>query len=206
MIKDQILIFGVSEQFTGDIIESCIRKEINYLLVTNLSDSGSSTTNSLSANDLIESQIRIPTILGLAKPDSKRNAKISAMTFNLENWINLIDPTAILPTSIDLGVGIYINAGVIVGSNTCVKNFVTSNRGAVLGHHVEIGEYAFIGPGAIVSGGVTIGADAYIGAGAVIRDGIQIGSNSVIGAGSVVVKNVETQTTVLGNPARPYAK
>ena len=38
--------------------------------------------------------------------------------------------------------------------------------------------------------------------GAIVIGGIQIGDNATIGAGAVVVKDVPSNTTVVGNPAR----
>ena len=50
---------------------------------------------------------------------------------------------------------------------------------------------------------VWIGADVWIGGGAIILPGVTIGDGAVIGAGSVVTRNVATEQTVAGNPARP---
>lgn len=43
---------------------------------------------------------------------------------------------------------------------------------------------------------------ASIGSGAVILGGVTIGAEALIGAGAVVTKDIETGTTVVGNPAR----
>lgn len=41
------------------------------------------------------------------------------------------------------------------------------------------------------------------GAGAIVLLGVTIGDNAVVGAGSVVTKNVEANTVVAGDPAKP---
>ncbi len=46
---------------------------------------------------------------------------------------------------------------------------------------------------------------ASIGSGSTILGGLVIGENSMVGAGSVVTKNVQPDTTVAGNPARPLS-
>ena len=48
-----------------------------------------------------------------------------------------------------------------------------------------------------------IGKNVWIGAGATVLPGVTVGDNAVIGAGSVVTKNVEADTVVAGNPAKP---
>jgi maltose O-acetyltransferase len=51
-----------------------------------------------------------------------------------------------------------------------------------------------------------IGRDVWIGASAVILKGVQVGDQAIIAAGAVVTKNVESQVTVAGVPARPLAR
>ena len=41
------------------------------------------------------------------------------------------------------------------------------------------------------------------GAGAIVLPGVTIGDNAVVGAGRVVTKNVEANTVVAGDPAKP---
>ncbi len=71
-----------------------------------------------------------------------------------------------------------------------------------VGHDTTIGDFTIIAANVAISGGVTIGKQCYIGANTTIREGITIGENSLIGAGSVVVKDIPSNTTFVGNPAR----
>ncbi len=49
---------------------------------------------------------------------------------------------------------------------------------------------------------VVIGEDCWIGGRAIILPGVKIGDRCIIGAGSVVTRDVPSDTTVIGNPAR----
>jgi len=50
--------------------------------------------------------------------------------------------------------------------------------------------------------GTLVKRGASIGSGAVLLCGITVGQNAMIGAGSVVTRDVPSDTTVAGNPAR----
>jgi maltose O-acetyltransferase len=50
---------------------------------------------------------------------------------------------------------------------------------------------------------ISIGDDAWLGGGAIVLPGVTIGEGAVVGAGSVVTREVEPDTVVAGNPARP---
>ena len=53
---------------------------------------------------------------------------------------------------------------------------------------------------------VTIGNNVWIGGGVTILPGVTIGDNVTIGAGSVVVKDIESNSVAVGNPARLIKK
>lgn len=54
-----------------------------------------------------------------------------------------------------------------------------------------------------VTAPITIGNSVWIGAGATVLKGVTIGDNAIIGAGAVVTKDVQANTIVAGNPAKP---
>jgi sugar O-acyltransferase (sialic acid O-acetyltransferase NeuD family) len=201
----KILIFGMSN-ITFDMIESCDRNKIKCFVLNNLAENIRFHKISIFSKLNNQKYKKTPAIMGVASPKAKISCKLAADQFQISRWTNLFDRNVIVPKRIELGKGIYINAGVVIGSNTQIHNFCTINRGALIGHHVEIDDYTFVGPGSIINGNVKIGENVFIGAGAVIKDGINIGQGAVIGAGAVVVKDVYPDQVIIGNPGKPYNK
>lgn len=90
------------------------------------------------------------------------------------------------------GHALVVNQGVVLGDNCVLRNSVT------IGHKK-------LSDGSL-SGCPRIGNNVDIGANVVIVGDIVIGDNVIIGAGSVVVKSVQSDCTVVGNPARILEK
>ena len=113
--------------------------------------------------------------------------------------------------------GIEIHPAAKIGSNF----FMDHGLGIVIGETAEIGENVTIYQ-AVTLGGImpsveselqrnqkrhpTIGNNVIIGSGAQILGPINIGDNARIGANSVVSKDVPSDVTVAGVPAREFAK
>lgn len=117
----------------------------------------------------------------------------------------LIDPTAVLASTVRVGLGTYINASVTVGGVTRIGESVFINRSASIGHHCMIGDFVSIGPGATLAGNIVVGKGSLIGAGAVVLPHIRIGAGSIVAAGAVVRGHVPDGVLVEGHPARRHS-
>ena len=117
-------------------------------------------------------------------------------------FINLIHPKAIIAPSVKLGEGIIVKAFCVLDSQVCIGSYSYLQSSVIVGHDVEIGEYCQINSFSFIAGNVHVGNNCSINAGARIIQGTKIGSGSIVGIGSVVLRNVKTNTTVFGNPAK----
>ena len=96
----------------------------------------------------------------------------------------------------------FISAGVIINPQVKIGVGCIINTGAIVEHDCSIGKFSHIAPGAVLAGNVSIGSGCMIGANAVIKQGVKVGDNVIIGAGAVVLKDVNSNTTFAGNPAK----
>lgn len=117
----------------------------------------------------------------------------------------LIDPSAVLARTVRVGVGSFINAGVVIGAVSLIGEGVVVNRSASLGHHTVLGDHVSVGPGATLAGNIQVGNAAMIGAGAVVLPHLRIGPGAVVAAGAVVRHHVPGGALVAGHPARQRA-
>lgn len=108
---------------------------------------------------------------------------------------------------------VVIMDDVHIGNNTCIDRGSLSDTVIETGvkidnlihiaHNVIIGENSYIIACSMIGGSVRIGKNCWIAPSSVIRNGIILGDNVTVGLGSVVVKNVPSNTIVMGNPAMP---
>ncbi len=135
--------------------------------------------------------------------DNQIRKKISETIFNQNhNLVNLIHSSSIIsPTTVMLNHNL-ISAGIIINAQVTIGRGTIINTGAIIEHECVIENYVHIAPGAVLLGDVKVGECSFIGANSVIKEGVKIGKNCIVGAGAVVLKDIEDNTTVVGNPAR----
>jgi bifunctional N-acetylglucosamine-1-phosphate-uridyltransferase/glucosamine-1-phosphate-acetyltransferase GlmU-like protein len=191
-----VTLFGVGSPIVVDVEESCLRAGWSIEMAVRNVPPPVYVSDVLSVREVTPGLVLSgPVLLPLFSPANRRFAWEQAVSLGASAFPALVDPTAILPRRIEIGEGVYINAGCTLGAASRLGRFAFVNRGACLGHHLALGAFASIGPGAVIAGQVTIGDDAMIGAGAVILPGITIGAGAVVGAGVVVDADVPEGAT-----------
>lgn len=116
--------------------------------------------------------------------------------------ITVVHPAAIISKHCRIEKGCFIAAGAIVQAFAKIEEGCIINSGAIIEHECAIEKFCHIAPGATLAGNVTIGENTFFGAGAVAKQGTTVGKNSIIGAGAVVTRNVPSNQTWAGVPAK----
>lgn len=133
-----------------------------------------------------------------------RRAIVAAMSFrDGPRWATVRHPTARLGASVQHGVGCQFLGGCEITTNVRFGDFCIVNRAAQVGHDCSIGEFVSMNPQACVGGCARVEAGSELGAGSIIRQSMVVRVGAMVGMGAVVVKDVEPNTVVVGNPAKP---
>ena len=119
----------------------------------------------------------------------------------LTPW-TLLHPLAYVGEDVEIGIGSCVAPNAILTASVRIGQHCILNVKASVSHNCTVGDFANINPAATICGWVTIGEGASIGAGAIVKDRISIGAWSLIGAGAVVTRDIPSNVTAVGVPAR----
>ena len=139
-------------------------------------------------------------ILAIGSNDVRK--QISERLDERVRWATLVHPSAILDTTVEVGEGSVVFAGVIVQPGTSIGRHVILNTASTVDNDCRVGDHVHVAPGVHVAGHVEIGDGALLGIGASVVPGVKIGEWSTIGAGAGVTRRVSANRTVVGVPAR----
>lgn len=135
---------------------------------------------------------------------SLRKKIVTALRQNKQiSFPAIISPSAELSGSVIMGEGSIINAKSVLTVDVTIGDFFVCNVACTVEHDCRFNDFVTLSPGVNVSGNVTLGECVTIGTGAVVIQGISIGDNSMIGAGAAVVKDIPSECTAVGVPAKP---
>lgn len=132
-----------------------------------------------------------------------RNRQLAEMESAGLTPLTLVHPSVVMSPFVSLGPGCIICAGSILTNTITLGPSVVVNLGVTIGHDVRIGTGCVVSPGVHISGEVVIGEECALGTGAVILPRLTLGDRVSVGAGAVVTRDVPSDTTVVGVPARP---
>ena len=144
-------------------------------------------------------------LCAIGNPQS-RFAVCAALGSAGARFATLVHPTAIVGPRSALGEGCIVCPGVIISCDVVIGSHVILNMHSTIGHDARIGDGATISCHVDITGGVRLGRGTLIGSHASVLPEVVVGDYAVVGAGSIAVRDVPSNTTVIGNPARILVK
>lgn len=150
---------------------------------------------------------KLPDAKVLAVPGSPtsykvRNDIISNLNLPVDRYTTIIHPKASVSALANIGYNSLIMSGVVITSNATIGNNVCVLPNTVIHHDCVIGNFTLVGSNVSIAGNTVVGNNCYIGSGTKIINNVSIGDYTLIGLGSNVIKSIESNSKVVGNPAK----
>ena len=208
-MKEAIVIYGAGG-LAREVYNSFIRdyEEYNFLgfIDDNVEVNSEVIDNKKvigNKNTLINSLEDVLVIIAIANPFLRKRIVCELEKSSHIHFPSIVSKKIINSSFNEIGKGAIVCDGSILTVNVKIKDFAIINPGCFLGHEVVVNEFATIYPKANISGNTEIGVMSEIGLGSNVIQGLKIGDNSIIGAGAVVVKDIPSNCTAVGVPAKP---
>lgn len=117
-------------------------------------------------------------------------------------FTNIIHPTVNLGVNTKIGIGCIICPFTYISNDVTIGNFNTIQSHSAIGHDSNIGNFNQINALTFFGGFTTLGDDITVNPGATILPKTTIGDGAILGINSTILKQVKSNTTVFGTPAK----
>jgi sugar O-acyltransferase (sialic acid O-acetyltransferase NeuD family) len=211
-MRRDLVIYG-SGGFGREVLE--LIKDITYTsneswhvlgFINDLPESHGSKVNNypiLGGMDWVKRyKLPLSVVIAIGNPIRRKLIHNRLKDYNVE-FPNIIHSGVKISNQIKMGYGNIICAGSILTTDILIENFVIINLSCTVGHDVIINSYSTLLPSCNISGNVLLEECVDIGTNTCIIPNVSIGENSIVGAGATVIRNIPSNCTAVGSPAKP---
>lgn len=150
----------------------------------------------------LEQHPRTVVSVAIGSPADRRKIVRTLERMEHTSFALLVHPLAWVSKRVKLGPGTVLGAGALVSPDARLGRHVILNKNCTVGHDTRLEDYVTVAPGATIAGEVHIGEGCDMGINCSVVQGRDIDRWSIVGAGAVVVRNLPSNVTAVGVPAR----
>ena len=159
-------------------------------------------TQNLHLSTLLKSKNDYEAIIAVGEPQVREKIYEKEIKVNNIKLAVLIDPTALVSPSAQIGEGTIIcefstiHCNVKFGINCVVQPYCD------FGHDIRTGNHCVFGTHFAPGGRSVFGNRVFTGMNSTSKENLVIGDNAILALGAVVFKDVSANNVMMGNPAR----
>ena len=141
---------------------------------------------------------------GIGSPRNfwRKREIISKAGVDDDRFATIIHPSAQVSPLASIQPGVVILQNSVVAARATVGRHVMILALCVVSHDTVIGDYSTLANGVSISGNVRAGEACYFGANSSVRENLTLGDFVLCGMGSNILRDVPSDSVMVGNPAR----
>tara|TARA_R110000751_G_scaffold212397_1_gene315876 strand:- start:9898 stop:10521 length:624 start_codon:yes stop_codon:yes gene_type:complete len=116
--------------------------------------------------------------------------------------ISLIHPSAVISTYANIEKGVLVCANATINHKAVVGIGSIINTAASVDHDCMIGNYVHISVGVRLAGAIKVDDRSFLGINSCVIQGVNIGTDCILGAGATLIRDLPSNTTAVGTPAK----
>lgn len=138
--------------------------------------------------------------------NSIREKVLQTLFQNNLKMTSLIHPSACVSAHANIEKGVLICANATINHNAFVGIGSIINTAASVDHDCEIGKYVHVSVGVRLAGTIKVDDRSFLGINSCVIQGVNIGKDCILGAGATLIKDIPSNTTAVGTPAKVIKK
>jgi sugar O-acyltransferase (sialic acid O-acetyltransferase NeuD family) len=207
---EEIVIFGAGGfgREVAWIIDDINRARADYRILGFIADNEFTRAGELlngypvlGGPEWLEGKKGISAAIALGSPVS-RLAVLSRLDPYGLHYPNLIHPSVVIATGVQIGEGNVVSAGCILAVNSTISSFCQLNLHSTIGHDCVLENFATTACGVDLAGYSHIGFGAYMGNHVTVLPSVKVGAFATVGAGAAVNRDLPPGVTAVGVPAK----
>lgn len=128
--------------------------------------------------------------------------RLASAGVSVDRYATFVARSARIGSSSTVGAGSIVLDNVVITADVVIGSHVVIMPNCTVTHDDQLDDFVTLAAGVSLGGAVRVGEGAYVGMNASVRQGLAVGADSTVGMGAVVLRDVPSDETWAGVPAR----